>query len=99
MTPTEGAGEGAKRAKLPSGGTNQRAILDALRPMFKASPVFGRAGAPSVRPCVELEPAIAATCGRLVCAADRRAERTREAIAGLVNRGVLGHSEGWLWLV
>ena len=99
VTPAESAGEDAKRAKLPTGGTNQRAILDALRPMFKASPVFGKAGAPSVRPCVELESAIAATCGRLVCAADRRAERTREAIQGLVNRGVLGHSEGWLWMV
>ena len=99
VTPTESAGEDAKRAKLPNGGTNQRAILDALRPMFKASPVFGKPGAPAIRPCVELEPAIAATSGRLVCAADRRAERTREAIAGLVNRGVLGHSEGWLWLV
>lgn len=99
VTPTESAEDGAKRAKLPSGGTNQRAILDALRPMFKASPVFGKVGAPAVRPCVELEPAIAATCGRLVCAADRRPERARAAIQSLVNSGVLGHSEGWLWLV
>ena len=99
VTPTGNAGEEAKRAKLPSGGTNQRAILDALRPMFKASPVFGKAGAPSVRPCVELEAAIAATCGRLICAPDRRVERTRAAIQSLANSGVLGHSEGWLWLV
>ena len=99
VTPTESAGEDAKRAKMPGGGTNQRAILDALRPMFKASGVFGKADAPAVRPCVELEAAIAATCGRLACAADRRAERTREAIQGLANRGVLGLSEGWLWLV
>ena len=99
VTPTAGAGEPDKRAKLPTGGTNQRAILDALRPMFKASLVFGKAAAPAARPCVELEYAIAGTCGRLVCAADRRVERSRAAIQSLVNGGVLGHSEGWLWLV
>ena len=86
------------RVKLPQGG-NQRLVLEALRPMFKASPVFGKAGAPAPRPCIELEAAIGAAAGRLTCPTDRRAERTREAVTGLVARGVLGCNEGWLWLV
>ena len=86
------------RVKLPQGG-NQRIILDALRPMFKASAVFGKAGAPAPRPCLELEAAISATAPRLTCAPDRRAERARDAITGLVGRGVLGCNEGFVWLV
>jgi hypothetical protein len=86
------------RVRMPQGG-NQRIILDALRPMFKASPVFGKAGAPAPRPCLELEAAISATAPRLTCAPDRRAERAREAITGLVGRGVLGCNEGFVWLV
>ena len=85
------------RVKLPQGG-NQRIVLDALRPMFKASPRFGMGGAPSVRPCIELEPALSAAGAALPCTSDRRTERTREAITGLVARGVLGCGEGWLWL-
>jgi putative DNA primase/helicase len=85
------------RVKLPQGG-NQRLVLEALRPMFKASPVFGKAGAPAPRPCIELEAALSAAAGRLTCPTDRRAERTREAITGLVARGMLGCNEGWLWL-
>ncbi|MCM0610585.1 MAG: AAA family ATPase [Ideonella sp. WA131b] len=85
------------RVKLPQGG-NQRIVLDALRPMFKASPRFGMGGAPASRPCIELEPALCAAGAALPCASDRRTERTREAITGLVARGVLGCGEGWLWL-
>ncbi|MFN8892291.1 MAG: AAA family ATPase [Betaproteobacteria bacterium] len=86
------------RAKLPQGG-NQRIVLDALRPMFKASPRFGMGGAPASRPCVELEAALSTAGAALPCASDRRTERTREAITGLVARGVLGCGEGGLWLV
>jgi hypothetical protein len=85
------------RVKLPRGG-NQRIVLEALRPMFKASPRFGMGGAPASRPCIELEPALGAAGAALPCASDRRTERTREAITGLVARGVLGCGEGWLWL-
>lgn len=85
------------RVKLPQGG-NQRIVLDALRPMFKASPRFGMGGAPASRPCIELEPALSTAGAALPCASDRRTERTREAITGLVARGVLGCGDGWLWL-
>ena len=90
------AAQDVRAVKLPQGG-NQRLVLDALRPMFKDG-ATGKPGAPLLRPCIELEAAVIAGAGRLTCQTDRRATRTREAITGLVSRGVIGLNEGWLWL-
>ena len=90
------AAQDVRAVKLPQGG-NQRLVLDALRPMFKDG-TTGKPGAPPLRPCIELEAAVVAGAGRLTCQTDRRATRTREAITGLVSRGVMGLNEGWLWL-
>lgn len=84
-----------QRVKLPQGG-NQRIALDALRPLFIGN--YGKGGAPGMRPCLELEAAVSAAASRLTCASDRRAERARDAVTGLVARGVLGCGEGWLWM-
>jgi putative DNA primase/helicase len=83
--------------KLPQGG-NQRTVLEALRPMFKAG-TTGKPGAPPLRPCIELEAAVSAGAAKLTCPTDRRVTRARDAIGGLVARGVLGCNEGWIWLV
>lgn len=90
------ASEEVQRAKLPTGG-NQRLVLEALRPMFKEGQ-SGKPGAPPLKPCVELEAAIAKAAGHLTCETHRRHTRAREAITGLASRGVLGCHEGWLWL-
>lgn len=84
-----------KRVKLPQGG-NQRLVYEGIKGLFKDG-ISGKAGAPPLRPCIELEDAVAAGATRLTCQTDRRATRTREAITGLVARGVLGLNEGWLW--
>ena len=84
-----------RAVKLPQGG-NQRVVLDALRPLFKDG-TTGKPGAPPLRPCIELEAAITAAASKLTCPTDKRTSRTREAITGLVARGVLGCNEGWLW--
>lgn len=89
--------EEVRAVKLPQGG-NQRLVWDALRPMFKAG-TTGKPGAPPLRPCIELEAAVTAAAGKLTVTPDRRAERARAAIAGLVTRSLLGCNEGWLWLV
>ncbi len=89
--------EEVRRVKLPQGG-NQRVVLEALRPMFKTGHT-GKPGAPPLRPCIELEAAILAAGARLSCTSDKRTSRTREAITGLLSRGVLGLNEGWLWLI
>ena len=90
------AARDVRAVKLPQGG-NQRLVLDALRPLFKDG-TTGKPGTPLLRPCIELEAAVTAGAGRLTCQTDRRATRTREAITGLVSRGVMGLNEGWLWL-
>ncbi len=86
-----------KRVKLPQGG-NQRLVYEGIRGLFKDG-ISGKPGAPPMRPCIELEAAVAAGAARLTCQTDRRATRTKEAITGLVSRGVLGLNEGWLWTV
>jgi putative DNA primase/helicase len=85
-----------KRVKLPQGG-NQKLVYEGIRGLFKDG-ISGKTGAPPLRPCIELEAAVAAGATRLTCQTDRRATRTRDAIAGLVSRGVLGLNEGWLWV-
>jgi putative DNA primase/helicase len=90
------AARDVQRVKLPQGG-NQRVVLDALRPMFKDG-ATGKLGAPPLRPCIELEAAIVKAAGHLTCETARRATRTREAITGLVARGVLACNEGWIWM-
>ena len=85
------------KVRLPKGG-NQRIIFDALRPLFTKSGVFGKAGAPTQRPCITLEEAIEQTRERLPCEPDRKTNRTRQAITGLITSGILGFNEEWLWV-
>jgi putative DNA primase/helicase len=82
--------------RMPQG-SNQVAVFDALRPMFKDG-TFGKPGAPPTRPCIELEAAIRAGAAKLTCPSDKRNSSARTAIAGLQKRGVLGVHEGWLWM-
>ena len=85
-----------KQAKLPYGG-NQRLVWEALRPVFKSG-TAGKPGAPPLQPCIELESAIASASKSLICPTDKRTSRTRDAITGLISRGLMGCHEGWLWL-
>jgi hypothetical protein len=91
----DGSVEDVKRVKLPQGG-NQRLVYESIRGLFKDG-ATGKPGAPPLRPSIELEAAVAAGAQRLTCETHRRATRARDAITGLVARGVLGLNEGWLW--
>ncbi len=93
------AGDIAEQApRRPPHGGNQRIVFDALGPLFRGSPHFGRSGAPAIRPCLTLEDAIEGTRERLAVEPKRRAERARQAITGLIATGYLGSNEGWVWL-
>jgi putative DNA primase/helicase len=86
------------RAKL-SGGSNQRLILDALRPLFKTGQ-SGKPGAPPLRPCIALDAALPVAASRLITVDEKRKpERAKRAIQDLVTKGLLGFNEGWLWLI
>lgn len=86
-----------RAVKLPQGG-NQRLVYEGIRRLFKDGHT-GKPGAPPLRPCIELEVAVAAGAARLTCASDKKTSRAREALTGLVSRGVLGLNQGWLWTV
>lgn len=90
--------DGALRRILPPKSGNQKIIWEALGHVLKQSTCFGKASAPTGRPCVTLDDAIQKTRDRLVCDPKRQTERTQAAITGLVARGLLEHREGWLWI-
>lgn len=96
VRPEENAGTAVRRALPPKSG-NQKIVWDALGEVLRKSTSFGEAGSPPGRPCIRLEDAIEQTRGRLVCEQKRQTERTRDAIKGLIARGLLEHREGWLW--
>ena len=101
IVPEETGGEMVRRALPPKSG-NQRAILDALNELFRANGERRPDGVPESlphgRPVLRLEDAIERTRTRLICEPKRQTERTQVAIRGLVERQVLIHREGWLWL-
>ncbi len=96
VEPEEPAADAVGRASVPQGG-NQRILWDGLGELLKASHHFGEGEAPPTRPCVRLDDAINQLRGRLAVAPDRQTERARQAITGLVNRGLLNLRDGWLW--
>jgi putative DNA primase/helicase len=78
-------------------GNNQKLVMTALRPMFKSGET-GKAGAPPSAQCIELEAAVSAGAAKLTSAPDKRTSRAREAISGLLTRGVIDANAGWIWL-
>ncbi len=80
---------------LPQG-PNQKAVLEALEPLFQAG-TPDVAGTPPGAVSIPIEQAITAGAAMLTCPSDKRNSRTRDAIAGMVARGLLGCNEGWLW--
>jgi putative DNA primase/helicase len=87
-----------RAVKLPQGG-NQKIVLTALRAMFKSEGQQGKPGAPPLAYCIELEAAITFAASALLVTPDRKTERARDAITGLVARGVMGCNEGFIWQV
>lgn len=87
------------RTPRPPAGGNQRIIYTALCELLREGGAYGKPGAPPHRPCLQLDQAIEATKGRLAVEPKRQAERARLAINNMVATGVLGCSEGWIWLI
>lgn len=89
------------RVKLPQGG-NQKLVMDALRTILaQQSPLSSEfpACVPPGRVAVELEAVLPEVAARLTCPSDKRTSRAREAITGLIARGVYEFRGGWLWRI
>jgi putative DNA primase/helicase len=84
-----------KRERIPSG-RNQKIAWAAIKPLF-AGGAPGATGAPEGSSCAELDAALQAVASSLTCSPERRPERARAAIDGLIGNGLLGHREGFLW--
>lgn len=96
------AAEDVRAVKLPQGG-NQKLVLAVLRDLLQVAGSQKLKAAPSVcplgLPAIELESALPCIAERMTCERSRRVTRAKEAIEGLVSRGVLCSQAGWIWFV
>lgn len=96
--------DGVPRAALPNipKGGNVRVVWEKLGDMLCAAgdvrPSDAPKELPEGRPTVRLDDAIAKIGPSLPVEQRRRAERTRAAILSLVNKGLVDHQGGWLWI-
>jgi putative DNA primase/helicase len=90
--------EVVKRVRLPSGG-NQKIALDALAEPLRKSCEFGKDGAPARHPCIRLDDAVSLVAERMVCEGKHKSSRAKEAVTGLVARGIYGVKGDWLWRI
>lgn len=102
--PDETAEATVRRAKVPTGG-NQRVVWDALGELLRKEgqrtggrkPDDAPEDVPLGRPCLRIDDAIAGCRGRLTVENERKTERTRQAITGLINKGLIICRDDWLW--
>ena len=86
----------ANRPARPKGPT-QGLIHNALGDVLRNATDFGNGGAPSSRPCVQIDAAVDATAGSLTAPPDRRSYLARRAITAMVSRGIYQLKDGWIW--
>lgn len=87
-----------KQAVLPQG-ESQKAVYQAVLPMFSSEGVVGIEGMPCSRFCIQLARAV--EVGRevlLTCEKGKRTNRCRSVIASMIKRGILGTDGTWLWV-
>jgi phage/plasmid primase-like uncharacterized protein len=98
VRPEDQAAAAVREVSIPQGG-NQRIVWDGLGELLRASNNFGQGEAPPTRPCIRIDDALHQLRGRLAVPSDRQTERARQALTGLVSRGLLNLRDGWLWCV
>jgi hypothetical protein len=96
-TTDENGVNGARRTLLPKSG-NQKIIWNALCEIIYSSNIPEQAEASNGKFSIQLEEAIIKTRGLLPCEKKRQTERAKQAITGLISRGLLEHRDGWLWI-
>ncbi|SFT45287.1 AAA family ATPase [Paraburkholderia aspalathi] len=83
---------------MPSGKT-QRLVYAVMDMLLSESRHFDKAGAPSGRPCVELEAVVPVIAERLLCRPDQREYQVRRALTSMTGNGEIYQARGgWLWM-
>ena len=95
IVPNQSAQADAK--KIPTLGSNQTIALNALEEPLRESVDFDKDGTPPGRPCLDFDHALAIVALLMPVEAKYKKQRAKEAIAGLVNKNVMGMKGEWIW--
>ena len=87
----------AVQKKMPTLGSNQGIAHKALNEPLRKSPHLGKDGAPTGRPCITFDDAIVVIAELMPVETKHQKQRAKEAIAGLVRKGIMGMKGEWLW--
>lgn len=88
----------ATAKKIPTLGSNQTIALKALQEPLRESVNIDKDGAPQGKPCLGVDQALAIVAPLMPVEAKYKKQRAKEAIAGLVNKDVVGMQGDWLWV-
>lgn len=94
--PDDSAGE-IKLAKIPILRSNQKIANDVVAEALLASPHTAMEGAPQAKPCLKYSDALAIVAERIPTDSKHKTSRAKDAITGLVKRGILASKGDWLW--
>ncbi|MEO6421423.1 MAG: AAA family ATPase [Candidatus Nitrotoga sp.] len=87
----------AIQKKIPTLGSNQGIAHKALGEPLRMSQNIGKGGAPEGRPCITFDDALIVVAELMPVEAKHQKQRAKEAIAGLVRKGIMGMKGEWLW--
>ncbi len=87
----------AIQKKMPTLGSNQSLAHKALGEPLRKSVHIGKDGAPQGRPCISFDDALLIITELMPVEAKHQKQRAKEAIAGLVRKGIMGMKGDWLW--
>lgn len=78
-------------------GSNQAIAMKAVEDALSKSVDCGKDGAPSGRQCLNFDDALAIVTALMPVDAKYKKQRAKDALLGLVSKGLLGMKEDWLW--
>lgn len=95
VEPDEGRAQAAERRE-PKGATQKRVhgLMDVL---LLASEDHGQGGAPTDRPCIRKEEAVAALAPDMKCETRRSKPEARRALDALIEAGYYAEHDVWVW--